>query len=490
MKHLRRLLTFALCLALLVCAAPVTLPARAAGTVFPDVDEGAWYAKYINQIQEYFSGIIFNGILDEDGVVRFYPEREVKRGEFLKMAIRAAEVIIDTAFDPLDFSYEGVHWAWNVYTVALEKDLLVPNILGSENHDDSDPDKVAVDTALFPCTFEELEKPITRYEMAVVLSNLCANILMERTVIASDAWEHITDWDEIDEGYTTAVEQAYGKGLLIGYQDGSFSGNDYLSRAQAATVIERLLWDGDRATPDWAEEQPLEVETPVTSGRPAGFVSFAEWLQQGHIDAYGNLDSEARIAIFGSAYKTYFASAAEAAPYMESVTVPIWVVDKWGTKQPSTVTLTVHKLVAQEIRLIFQQIFDDPEQFPIYAGWNIGGARFSDHMRHAWGMAIDVNALFNCECNFRWGFTVTCGYGWYPLGITSWAGRELSAYRGSVSDANRIYSIAPESSVVRAFADYGWGWGGSGSNVVGQGNGWGGGKSYDFMHFSVLPSGG
>ena len=490
MKHLRRLLSLALCLALLVCAAPATVPAKAAGAVFPDVDEGIWYAKYINQVQESFPDIIFNGIRDkETGVVCFYPNREVKRGEFLKMVICAAGatgLILYTT----DRSREGIHWAWEYYTIALEENLLVPNILGSENHDDSDPDKVAVDTALFPCTIAALEQPITRYEMAVILSNLCANTLMEKAVIVSDAWEHITDWDDIGDDYTTAVEQAYGKGLLVGYDDGTFRGEVVLSRAQAATVIERLLWDDDRVSPDWAEEQPQEVETPVTSGRPAGFVSFAEWLQQGHIDAWGNLDAEARIAIFGNANKTYFASAAEAAPYMESVTVPIWVVDKWGTKQSSTVTLTVHKLVAQEVRLIFQQIYEDPEQFPIYAGWNIGGARFSDRMRHAWGMAIDVNALYNAECNFKSGWLrVTCGYGWQPMGVTSWAGREIGAYLGTMSGAS-VYSISPTGSVVKAFADYGWGWGGSGSNVVGVGNGWSGGKSYDFMHFSVLPSGG
>ena len=101
-------------------------------------------------------------------------------------------------------------------------------------------------------------------------------------------------------------------------------------------------------------------------------------------------------------------------------------------------------------------------------------------MRHSWGCAIDVNALYNCECNTRSGaLRVTCGYGWWPYG-TAW-----TIYAGSLS-ASSIYSIGKNPgdyghSVVEAFAKYGWGWGG---------NGWSGGTSFDYMHFSVLPSGG
>ena len=102
-------------------------------------------------------------------------------------------------------------------------------------------------------------------------------------------------------------------------------------------------------------------------------------------------------------------------------------------------------------------------------------------MRHAWGMAIDINSLYNAEMNFRSGYLrVTCGYGWQPYGVTTWLGRSIGSYRGSMSGASP-YSIRPGGSVVKAFADYGWGWGG---------NGWSNGKSFDFMHFSVLPSGG
>lgn len=500
---LQRLLTLALCLALLLCALPVRAseeggqparmtPAEAkayAASLFPDVPEDQWYAEPIGYITYYFPDQIINGIKTGDGTLIFDPDRPVTRGEFLKMAVCAAEIFVHFYNYDLDKTRDRIHWAGQYYTKALQDNLLTPNLLSAEDHGEEDVNKQVVATELFPCTKEDMNAVISRYEMAVILSNLCANTLMERSVIATDAWEHIGDYTAIAEKFAAAVEQAFGKGLLVGYDDGAFHGEDSLTRAQAATVIERLLWDRDRLRPDWAEDQPEEVAEPMGSAEFRGYKSFTFWLQD-HLDAWGKPDAEARLLIFGDANKTHFYSAADAAPYMEVVSVPIWVVDKWGGKQPSTVSLTVHKLVAQEIRLIFQRIYEDEERFPIYAGWNIGGARFTDTMRHSWGMAIDINALYNCECNFKWGGqTITCGYGWYPYGITSWAGRDLSAYVGSVSEENRIYSITPTGSVVRAFAEYGWGWGGSGSNVVGEGNGWSG-KSYDFMHFSVLPSGG
>jgi hypothetical protein len=94
-------------------------------------------------------------------------------------------------------------------------------------------------------------------------------------------------------------------------------------------------------------------------------------------------------------------------------------------------------------------------------------------MRHSWGAAIDINSNYNCEANTRAGYvTVTAGSGWWPVGT------ERTDYAGSLAEPS-AYSISAGSSVVRAFADYGWGWGGS----------WSGG-SKDYMHFSILSSGG
>lgn len=198
------------------------------------------------------------------------------------------------------------------------------------------------------------------------------------------------------------------------------------------------------------------------------------------MDSWGKLSAQAKTLLFGDANKSYFSSAAEAAPYMTDVAVPIWTMDKSGNKFSATAYITVNKILANEVKSIFNQIYNDPEKFPIYGGWSVGGARFTDTMRHSWGAAIDINALYNAECNLKSGYLkVTCGYGWWPVGHAD------STFAGSLTEQS-YYSIGKTAgeygySVVKAFADHGWGWGG---------NGWSGGLSFDYMHFSILPSGG
>jgi len=465
-KILGRGLALMLGILLLAAAVPVSTAAMSV-TGFPDVPEGVWYENALHMMQTYTPGII-NGYDNEQGTRVFGPEGTITRGGFLKMIMVAAEGY--TA----DKSRSKIHWAGDYYTMALENNVLVANVYDTTNGVE----------VMFPCTWESLNADITRYEMAVIINNVCTNMLMERPVLVDKPEENIPDYAEIPTDYVTAVEQAYGKGLLTGvagmegYTDGSFAGDGYLTRSQAAVLIYRLLWSKERKMASFATEQPLTV---ARSEYLDPSLSFANWLRQGHVDSYGNIDAAARLKLFGDANKKYFRSASEAAPYMETVTVPIWVLNKTGGKDSSTVSITVNKAVAAEVRSIFQMIYDDPEQFPIYGGWSAGGARYSDTMRHSWGCAIDINALYNCECNTKSGYLkITCGYGWWPLN------RADSSFAGSMSSSSRIYSIGKNESeygysVVKAFATYGWGWGG---------NGWSSGRSFDFMHFSVLPSGG
>ena len=478
-RRIKRLMTLALCLTLLLGAVPAAVSADSA-TGFPDVPEGAWYTQYLGRIMEVqaMMGVnnIITGMWDDDyNGLAFHPNDPVTRGQFLKMIFEAAQSSGNEVSLTVNEAQKNAHWAGKYYTMALGDNVLVADPYASGNGV----------LQLFECTPAELDKPIFRYEMAVILNNVCRNIAMQKTVNVDHPEEHITDYAEIREDFVTAVEQMYGKGLLTGDESGRFNGWANLTRAEAVTVIYRFLFvdtiQGE-GLQDWAS---YSVVKPGSGGAGSYYLadpsqSFANWLRNGHVDSWGNLDAEAKTRLFGSAYKTYFASAYDAGDHITTVSVPIWTVDKSGQKIASSVGIQVNTAVADEVHDIFQTIFDDPEQFPIYGGWSAGGARYTDTMRHSWGCAIDVNALYNCECNTRSGaLRVTCGYGWWPYG-TAW-----TIYAGSLS-ASSIYSIGKNPgdyghSVVEAFAKYGWGWGG---------NGWSGGTSFDYMHFSVLPSGG
>ena len=217
-----------------------------------------------------------------------------------------------------------------------------------------------------------------------------------------------------------------------------------------------------------APQVPVATQAPVED--PSGSTPFAIWARsQGILGSYSGTAEFNRL-MFGDAGKTYFTSWADASNYMTNVTVNVWKMNSDGSKYASTASISIHKYLADDVYSIFQQIFNDPEQFPIQS---VGGARFSDTMRHSWGAAIDINANYNCEANTRsGGVTITCGYGWWPVGT------ERTGYAGSLTEPS-AYSISAGGSVVRAFADHGWGWGGS----------WSGG-SKDYMHFSILSSGG
>ncbi len=471
-QTLKRGLTALLCAVLLLTA----LPAAVSGdgvTGFPDVPEGAWYAAYLGKIIQAQAMVGVNNIIGGYPDGSFQPEREVTRGEFLKMIFEAAQSSGNEVSLTVNEAQKNAHWAGKYYTMALGDNVLVADPYASGNGV----------LQMFECTAAELDKPIFRYEMAVILNNVCRNIAMQKTVNVDHPEEHITDYADIPERFVTAVEQMYGKGLLTGDENGRFNGWDNLTRAQAVTVIYKFLFidtiQGE-GLQDWASYSVIK------SGGGTYLLadpndSFANWLRNGHVDSWGHIDDEAKIKLFGSAYKTYFASSYDAGDHITTVSVPIWTVDKSGQKIASTVGIQVNTAVADEVHDIFQTIFDDPEQFPIYGGWSAGGARYTDTMRHSWGCAIDVNALYNCECNTRSGYLrVTCGYGWWPADAPTWWNRDNSAYHGTLTGPS-VYSISPDSIVVKAFATYGWGW---------LGNGFRSGNNFDFMHFSILPSGG
>lgn len=398
-------------------------PGSAAAVSFPDVRQGDWFAESVNTLVQL--GVI-NG--KEDG--RFHPNDELKRGEFIKMLTIAGEYLISTT------PSKGIHWSENFWNALNEAGVLEIVETGDNDVQRSYP--------LIPLKASELEKPINRYEMAFLINRLVYMVYYENQMALASADDsyanHIGDYKTMDAAYQGSVEQVYAKGILTGYEDTSFRGSDRLTRAEGAAVIERLLFGEKRAKQSWVVEKKREVDPT--------FTSFAL--------KYRNLtNAERRQQLFGNPNKTYFASANEAKNYMVSVNIPIWKLDKNGAKYSSTATIQVHKLVEQEVRAIFNEIYNSPERFPINA---IGGARFTDSLRHSWGCAIDINPNENYYINYKTGQTV--GSFCYKNGSSP-------------------YCITPESSVVKAFAKYGWGWGGQGWSTAA-----------DYMHFSILPTGG
>ena len=164
------------------------------------------------------------------------------------------------------------------------------------------------------------------------------------------------------------------------------------------------------------------------------------------------------LLLFGDQNKRRFANRAEAEASMTTVIIPVWKLVN-GQKAASTMSLSVHSAIAQDVVEIFTEIYNDPEQFPIH---DVGGYSWRGDTatgEHNCGTAIDINANENCQ--IRDGQVLAGSY-WTP--------------------GQDPYSIAPGSSVVRIFAEHGWSWGGdawaySSDDAEGY---------HDYMHFSYL----
>jgi len=438
---------------------------------FSDVNSSSWYKSQLDMLITYTPGII-NGRPDSDGDGKpeFDPNGTLKRGEFVKMlAVAGDEMIMAQSgntrpYDPTPVGNE--HWAAPYWRILNKYNVFA----GLYN----------ADTNEFSQYYESMETYITRYEMAVMIVNFLINIMWESNVSVNmeKAKTTITDYSSIPSKYQNAVVQAYGKGIITGFEDGSFQGSDILTRAQCVAVIYRILWSGNRPKANFVNE---EIQT--ISNKPAGYTPAAtRYVQNGWISSGGSVKSDQLyLELMGSTTKKYFTSSADAAAYMQTVTVPVWQINNKGVKYSAKISITVNKAVAQDIIGIFTEIYNSPEKFPIQSA---GGARFTDTLRHSWGCAIDINPYQNAECRAYYdnsgtvtSVKQTCGYGWWPEG-TNW-----TAFAGSMSAASP-YSIGANSSVVQAFKDYGWGWAGNGYSK------YNGSQKFDFMHFSILPNGG
>ena len=116
-----RFLMLVLSCALLLTAMPVSA-AAASTTGFPDVPAGIWYEDELEKImwaqQMVGQTNIISGLYNDEGVLVFEPEREVTRGEFLKMLFEAAESSGNQVSFETNEAQSKAHWAGKYYTKA------------------------------------------------------------------------------------------------------------------------------------------------------------------------------------------------------------------------------------------------------------------------------------------------------------------------------------------------------------------------------------
>lgn len=106
---------------------------------------------------------------------------------------------------------------------------------------------------------------INRYDMAQMMYNVIAPSVND---VVENAANRIGDWNEIPAKYQNAVSVCYSLGLLNGQSDGNFGGTNYMNRAQACVVIERMKQYIDNAESATGQETVISHGTLANGKEP------------------------------------------------------------------------------------------------------------------------------------------------------------------------------------------------------------------------------
>lgn len=206
-----------------VLAAAMAVPAFAYN--FSDIGDEAhvWAAPYVESMYEkgYISGY-------EDGTFR--PDNEVTRLECLALFARAMgskdeanKGVLELAHNDFDNIIKDYSLAWGQDEIAY---LLYKGVLKKSD----------LDTYLLGL---EKDTPMKRYEAAIVITKALGgeSAALEENAIVLD----YTDAKEIPTTAVQYVNYASKAGIMTGMDDGSFSPNSSVSRAQMAVMLTRTV---------------------------------------------------------------------------------------------------------------------------------------------------------------------------------------------------------------------------------------------------------
>lgn len=187
---------------------------------YSDVNKSAWYYNYVNKISELkaFAGY-------EDGTFR--PDNQITQEEFIKTVV----CLIDGELTDSNMAETKNPWGdrWDAWAVPyLDKAFE----LGLVTEQD-----IMFKLNGIPCNRGEMAKVITR----------AVEYLKEEPVSDTSTYtSKLKDYNRMKEEYKPYVLQAYAKGIISGYDDGTFRDDGLLTRAEASSVLVRLVDKNER----------------------------------------------------------------------------------------------------------------------------------------------------------------------------------------------------------------------------------------------------
>ena len=198
-------------------------PIQSLAMGFVDVNSSHWSYESVNYIRE-------NGIFEGYTDGTFRPDEKMTRGEFIKSVL--------SLLGYTNLPKTSSHWASGYVDKGLELGLI--------------------------CSYNStnLDEKISRYDMARIISKVLSyenNAPEEDLSIYEPLLSDVSYIGAVD--VKESVLHAFSEGILTGYPNKSFEGDRQLTRAEAATVILRIMDNTKRVPPqlDYISQYQLRV---------------------------------------------------------------------------------------------------------------------------------------------------------------------------------------------------------------------------------------
>ena len=243
---------------------------------YSDVNQSAWYASYVNKISELnaFSGY-------EDGTFR--PDNQITQEEFIKTVVCLICGELNESNAPTvknTWNSKWSSWAIPYLDKAFELGLITEQ-----------------DTM-----FKLVGIPCNRGEMAKVITRAVEYLKEDSVADTSTYITKLKDYNRMKEEYKPYVLQAYAKGILSGYDDGTFRDDGLLTRAEASSVLVRLIDKKERVNSDetlydyfgrkvtWTE--PLRTDVPEQYQVSMSDISISQAIYDEAVVNGGNISTK------------------------------------------------------------------------------------------------------------------------------------------------------------------------------------------------------
>lgn len=235
----KRLTSIALALVIVMSFATTAFAAT-----FIDVPESNWAYQFIEKAAA-------NNLVKGVGNGNYNPGNNVTNAEWSQMIVN----LLEPERNALGGG-TGVKWYYGALDFTDRSGILNGTVMYTTGIDRTMPGTYKDDVA---------NSTINRHDMGQTIFNIAnnANYGFTLTVDTTNIGSYIADYQSIPTNYRTTVEYCYAAGFLTGKDSiGTFAGNDNMTRAEAATVLCRLL---DATNGYWTVPTRGNTETPVVT---------------------------------------------------------------------------------------------------------------------------------------------------------------------------------------------------------------------------------